>query len=84
MALAPKFAGQKFVAGVNATAVPTLHTLELYLDYVCPVCVVFFFLLYYFFGEILFWGRSRVEPLVSVRFVEVDDRMIEWVIGMLS
>lgn len=32
MALAPKFAGQKF----SATNVPTLHTLELYLDYVCP------------------------------------------------
>ncbi|PPJ61006.1 hypothetical protein CBER1_01977 [Cercospora berteroae] len=33
MALAPKFAGQKFVA----TASPeTLHTLELFLDYVCP------------------------------------------------
>ncbi|KAM3088610.1 hypothetical protein ACMFMG_000244 [Clarireedia jacksonii] len=32
MALAPKFAGQKFAA----TNAPTLHTLELYLDYVCP------------------------------------------------
>lgn len=32
MALAPKFAGQKF-SGASA---PTLHTLELYLDYVCP------------------------------------------------
>jgi len=32
MALAPKFAGQKF----TATGAPTLHTLELYLDYVCP------------------------------------------------
>ncbi|KAK2625551.1 hypothetical protein QTJ16_004863 [Diplocarpon rosae] len=32
MALAPKFAGQKFAAS-NA---PALHTLELYLDYVCP------------------------------------------------
>ncbi|RFU28352.1 hypothetical protein B7463_g7971, partial [Scytalidium lignicola] len=32
MALAPKFAGQKF----TATTTPTLHTLELYLDYVCP------------------------------------------------
>lgn len=33
MALAPKFAGQKFTALGNAQ---TLHTLELYLDYVCP------------------------------------------------
>jgi len=32
MALAPKFAGQKF----SAANAPTLHTLELYLDYVCP------------------------------------------------
>jgi len=32
MALAPKFAGQKF----SAASAPTLHTLELYLDYVCP------------------------------------------------
>ncbi|CZT09444.1 uncharacterized protein RAG0_14213 [Rhynchosporium agropyri] len=32
MALAPRFAGQKFTAS-NA---PTLHTVELYLDYVCP------------------------------------------------
>ncbi|CAK1363407.1 hypothetical protein CB0940_04522 [Cercospora beticola] len=33
MALAPKFAGQKFVAKASPE---TLHTLELYLDYVCP------------------------------------------------
>ena len=34
MALAPKFAGQRFSAA--ASAAPALHTLELYLDYVCP------------------------------------------------
>ncbi|KAK8208935.1 hypothetical protein M8818_003898 [Zalaria obscura] len=33
MALAPKFAGQKFASGVSPKAI---HTLELYLDYVCP------------------------------------------------
>lgn len=33
MALAPKFAGQKLAAGISPQAV---HTLELYLDYVCP------------------------------------------------
>ena len=33
MALAPKFAGQKFTGLQNAQ---TQHTLELYLDYVCP------------------------------------------------
>jgi hypothetical protein len=38
MALAPKFAGQKFSA-LNA---PTLHTLELYLDYVCPFSLKMF------------------------------------------
>lgn len=38
MALAPKFAGQKFTAS-NA---PTLHTLELYLDYVCPFSLKLF------------------------------------------
>ncbi|KAF2151984.1 hypothetical protein K461DRAFT_257495 [Myriangium duriaei CBS 260.36] len=33
MALAPKFAGQKLAAGLSPKAI---HTLELYLDYVCP------------------------------------------------
>jgi hypothetical protein len=33
MSLNPKFVGQKLVAGVSPTAI---HTLELYLDYVCP------------------------------------------------
>ncbi|KAG8630523.1 hypothetical protein KVT40_002142 [Elsinoe batatas] len=33
MALAPKFAGHKLVAGLSPK---TVHTLELYLDYVCP------------------------------------------------
>ena len=32
MALAPKFAGQRFAAGAPGA----VHTLELYLDYVCP------------------------------------------------
>ncbi|KAI0452472.1 thioredoxin-like protein [Xylaria acuta] len=39
MALAPKFAGQKLVFSappVAGAAPPTLHTLELFLDYVCP------------------------------------------------
>lgn len=33
MALAPKFAGQKFTASSTSE---TLHTVELFLDYVCP------------------------------------------------
>ncbi|KAI0410155.1 thioredoxin-like protein [Xylaria palmicola] len=39
MALAPKFAGQKLVFSTPAATgavPPTLHTLELFLDYVCP------------------------------------------------
>ncbi|KAG0651777.1 hypothetical protein D0Z07_2023 [Hyphodiscus hymeniophilus] len=32
MALAPRFAGQKF----SVASAPTLNTIELYLDYVCP------------------------------------------------
>ncbi|GAP88764.1 hypothetical protein SAMD00023353_1201880 [Rosellinia necatrix] len=39
MALAPKFAGQKLAFSTPATTgavPPTLHTLELFLDYVCP------------------------------------------------
>lgn len=34
MALPPKFAGQRL--SLSAAPAPTLHTLELYLDYVCP------------------------------------------------
>jgi hypothetical protein len=33
MALAPKYAGQKFTV---SSASETLHTVELFLDYVCP------------------------------------------------
>ncbi|KAI8624110.1 hypothetical protein F5Y19DRAFT_339241 [Xylariaceae sp. FL1651] len=39
MALAPKFAGQKLAFSTPAATgvvAPTLHTLELFLDYVCP------------------------------------------------
>ncbi|KAF2088190.1 hypothetical protein K490DRAFT_56199 [Saccharata proteae CBS 121410] len=43
MALAPKFAGQKLAAGVSPQAV---HTLELYLDYVCPFSKKMFVTLY--------------------------------------
>ncbi|KAF2146866.1 uncharacterized protein K452DRAFT_242019 [Aplosporella prunicola CBS 121167] len=41
MSLAPKFAGQKLASGV-----PTVHTLELYLDYVCPFSKKMFNTLY--------------------------------------
>lgn len=53
MALAPKFAGQKFSA-INA---PTLHTLELYLDYVCPFSAKMFNTVY-----------TSVLPLIKQKY----------------
>ncbi|KAH7123882.1 hypothetical protein B0J11DRAFT_530133 [Dendryphion nanum] len=44
MALPPKFAGQKLVS--SATTPQTVHTLELYLDYVCPFSAKLFNTLY--------------------------------------
>jgi len=43
MSLAPKFAGQKLAAGISPKAV---HTLELYLDFVCPFSKKMFNTLY--------------------------------------
>jgi protein-disulfide isomerase len=43
MALNPKYAGQKLVKGVTPQAI---HTLELYLDYVCPFSKKMFVQLY--------------------------------------
>ena len=43
MALAPKFAGQAYSAGLTAK---TIHTIELYLDYVCPFSAKMFNTLY--------------------------------------
>lgn len=53
MALAPKFAGQKFAAA----KVPTLHTLELYLDYVCPFSAKMFNTVY-----------TSVFPLIEKKY----------------
>ncbi|CAD6442093.1 006e36ee-e9b2-42c2-9b79-ef6deb4aedae [Sclerotinia trifoliorum] len=53
MALPPKFAGQKFAA----TAVPALHTLELYLDYVCPFSAKMFNTIY-----------TSVIPLIKQKY----------------
>lgn len=49
MALAPRFAGQRFLGGVpsTSTATPALHTLELYLDYVCPFSAKMFNTVYH-------------------------------------
>lgn len=53
MALAPKFAGQKFTAANT----PTLHTLELYLDYVCPFSAKMFNTVY-----------TSVLPLIKQKY----------------
>nr|POE49443.1 hypothetical protein CFP56_50360 [Quercus suber] len=44
MALNPRFAGQKFTTATHAA--PTLHTLELFLDYVCPFSAKMFSTVY--------------------------------------
>ncbi|KAK6434428.1 hypothetical protein LTR95_009392 [Oleoguttula sp. CCFEE 5521] len=54
MALAPKFAGQKLVASAQPK---TLHTLELYLDYVCPFSAKIFNTVY-----------SSVFPIVKSKY----------------
>ncbi|KUJ24349.1 uncharacterized protein LY89DRAFT_663097 [Mollisia scopiformis] len=54
MALAPKFAGQRFAA---SSAAPTLHTLELYLDYVCPFSAKMFNTVY-----------TSVFPLIEKKY----------------
>ena len=43
MALAPKYAGQKFT---TTSASETVHTVELFLDYVCPYSSKMFNTLY--------------------------------------
>ncbi|PQE22608.1 thioredoxin protein [Rutstroemia sp. NJR-2017a BVV2] len=55
MALAPRFAGQKFAA----TNAPTLHTLELYLDYVCP-----------FSAKMFNTVHSSVMPLIKQKYAD--------------
>ncbi|KAF2836569.1 hypothetical protein M501DRAFT_996776 [Patellaria atrata CBS 101060] len=54
MALAPKFIGQKFAAGISPT---TTHTLDIYLDYVCPFSRKMFNSLY-----------THVLPTVETRY----------------
>ncbi|GAB7334024.1 hypothetical protein MBLNU13_g06117t1 [Cladosporium sp. NU13] len=56
MALNPRFAGQRFVAATNAK---TLHTLELYLDYVCPFSKKMFDTVY-----------DSVIPLVKSKYAD--------------
>ena len=53
MALPPKFAGQRFVAATEGVSTQALHSLELYLDFVCPVSGFWFWFL------VLFWGGEE-------------------------
>ncbi|OKL56713.1 hypothetical protein UA08_07848 [Talaromyces atroroseus] len=54
MSLAPKFQGQKLAA---ANLHPTPHTLELYLDYVCPFCAKIFNTFY-----------TAVKPIIDEKY----------------
>jgi hypothetical protein len=58
MALAPKFIGQRFTPHPPAE---TLHTVELYLDYVCPYSAKMFKTVY-----------ESVFPLVKERNYKVE------------
>ncbi|GME64697.1 Fas1 domain-containing protein [Neofusicoccum parvum] len=60
MALAPKFAGQKLASGVK-----TVHTLELYLDYVCPFSKKMFTTLY---DHVLPTIKSTYESKLQIIF----------------
>ncbi|KAL1651155.1 hypothetical protein SLS58_000492 [Diplodia intermedia] len=60
MALAPKFAGQKLVSGVK-----TVHTLELYLDYVCPFSKKMFTTVY---DHVLPTIKSKYDAKLQIIF----------------
>ncbi|MCJ1272666.1 hypothetical protein MMC21_000453 [Puttea exsequens] len=61
MALAPKFAGQAYSANVSPKAI---HTIELYLDYVCPFSAKMFNTLYtYVFPDVPKKYASRIQFL---------------------
>ncbi|KAF2415789.1 hypothetical protein EJ08DRAFT_654835 [Tothia fuscella] len=68
MALNPKYAGQIFSSGIQPRAV---HTLELYLDYVCPFSKKMFQTLYTgilptikekYHGRVQFIFRQQIQP----------------------
>lgn len=73
MALAPKFAGQRFLGGVSTagTTAPAVHTLELYLDYVCPFSAKMFNTVYdsvfpllqeKYAGKVQILFRQQIQP----------------------
>ncbi|KAK4691264.1 hypothetical protein P7C71_g5698, partial [Lecanoromycetidae sp. Uapishka_2] len=68
MALAPKFAGQAYSSGVTPK---TVHTIELYLDYVCPFSAKMFNTLYKnvlpnipkkYPSKVQFLFRQQIQP----------------------
>ncbi|KAF6233475.1 hypothetical protein HO173_008407 [Letharia columbiana] len=68
MALAPKFAGQAYSANVSPKAI---HTIELYLDYVCPFSAKMFNTLYNsvlpnvpkkYPAKVQFLFRQQIQP----------------------
>jgi hypothetical protein len=71
MALAPKFAGHRLSI---ATSTQTLHTLELYLDYVCPFSAKMFKTVYESVFPLVkeknypvqFLFRQQVQPFVPL------------------
>lgn len=66
MALPPKFAGQRFNALYKAgSAEGTIHTLELFLDYVCPYSKKMFDTVY---GKVLPLIREKYADKVQVIF----------------
>ncbi|KAI0474632.1 thioredoxin-like protein [Xylaria cf. heliscus] len=70
MALAPKFAGQKLIFSPPAAATgavpPALHTLELFLDYVCPFSARQFNTIYHVVAPLI---RSNPAWAGSVQFI---------------
>lgn len=66
MALPPKFAGQRFNAQFKAGSTENLtHTLELYLDYVCPYSKKMFDTVY---GKVFDVIREKYADKVQVIF----------------
>ncbi|KAI1123158.1 hypothetical protein F5Y10DRAFT_252360 [Nemania abortiva] len=70
MALAPKFAGQKLAfsapSATGSGIAPTLHTLELFLDYVCPFSARQFNTIYHVVAPLI---KSNPKWASSVQFI---------------
>jgi protein-disulfide isomerase len=69
MSLAPKFAGQKLAFSTPAATgavPPTVHTLELFLDYVCPYSAKQFNTIYHVVAPLI---RSSPKWSANVQFI---------------